>query len=94
MCVCMCIYICVYVYVYVYVCVYVRTCFSIFSILFARSFYTEPILLELLGVESSIAIDIALSLGLTESIVETIYSVMKSQSMPGGQDNGTLALRL
>lgn len=42
---------------------------------------------ELLGVEISIAIDIVLALGSTESIVESLYSVMKSQAMPGGQDN-------
>ena len=46
-----------------------------------------------IGVEMSIAIDIALALGCTESIVESLYSVMKSQSMEGGQDNNTLALR-
>ncbi len=61
--------------------------------IYSRSFYTESSVAELLGVEMSIAIDIALALGATESIVESIYSVMKSQAMPGGQDNTTLALR-
>ena len=43
--------------------------------------------------ESCDLVPIALALGATESIVESIYSVMKSQAMPGGQDNTTLALR-
>ena len=64
-----------------------------YYIVYSRSFYTESLLAELLGIEMSIAIDIALALGATESIVESMYSVMKSQAMPGGQDNSTLALR-
>ena len=47
----------------------------------------------MVGVEMSICIDIALSLGTTEAIVESLYSVMQSQTMEGGQDNDTLALR-
>ena len=43
--------------------------------------------------EMRIAIDISLVLRLTESIVESLYSVMQSQAMPDGQDNSTLALR-
>ena len=38
-------------------------------------------------------IDIALAKGGTEAIVESYYSVMKSQKMCGGQCNATLALR-
>lgn len=39
--------------------------------------------------------DIALALGSTESgtLEQSLYSVMKSQTMEGGQDNDTLALR-
>lgn len=48
---------------------------------------------DMIGVEMSIAIDIGLALGSTESIVESLYSVMKYQTMEGGQDNSTLALR-
>jgi hypothetical protein len=40
-----------------------------------------------------VAIDIALAFGSTEAIVESLYSVMQSQAMPGGQDNSTSALR-
>lgn len=58
-----------------------------------RSFYVDELLSEMIGVEISIAIDIGLALGSSESIVESLYSVMKSQSMEGGQDNKTLALR-
>jgi hypothetical protein len=47
----------------------------------------------MIGVEMSISADIALALGSTESIVESLYSVMKSQSMEGGQSKNTLALR-
>lgn len=45
------------------------------------------------GVEMSIATDIALASGNTGSIVESLYSVLKSQCMEGGQENSTLALR-
>jgi hypothetical protein len=47
----------------------------------------------MIGVEMSIATDTALALGSTESIVKSLYSVMKSQSMEGGQSNSTLASR-
>jgi hypothetical protein len=58
-----------------------------------RSLYVDEFVMKMIGVEMSISIDIALSLGTTESIVESLYSVMKSQSMEGGQNNDTLALR-
>ena len=58
-----------------------------------RSLYVNEFLYEMVGVEMSICIDIALSLGTTEAIVESLYSVMKPQAMEGGQDNDTLALR-
>lgn len=63
------------------------------NFIFNRSLYVNELLFEMVGVEMSISIDIALSLGTTESIVESLYSVMKSQGMEGGQDNDTLALR-
>ena len=53
----------------------------------------DEFVFDQVGVEMSIATDIALALGNTESIVESLYSVMKSQSMEGGQENSTLALR-
>lgn len=64
-----------------------------FIILLFRSFYVDDVISKMIGVEMSIAIDIALALGSTESIVESLYSVMKAQSMDGGQSNSTLALR-
>ena len=54
----------------------------------------DEFLFNEVGIEMSIATDIALSLGNTESIVESLCSVMQSQCMEGSQDNdGTLALR-
>lgn len=53
----------------------------------------DELVSDLLGVEMSIATDIGLALGSTESIVESFYSVMRSQSMEGGQGNSTLTLR-
>jgi hypothetical protein len=38
-------------------------------------------------------LDVALSLGGSEAIVESFYGVMDSQQQCGGQDNDTLALR-
>lgn len=58
-----------------------------------RSLYVDELVSDLLGVEMSIATDIGLALGSTESIVESFYSVMRSQSMEGGQGNSTLTLR-
>lgn len=58
-----------------------------------RSLYVDELVSDLLGVEMSIATDIGLALGSTESIVESLYSVMRSQSMEGGQGNSTLTLR-
>lgn len=62
-------------------------------VFYCRSFYVDEVVSKMIGVEMSIAIDIALALGSTESIIESLYSVMKSQSMEGGQSNSTLALR-
>ena len=67
--------------------------YSFKSFCLYRSLYVDEFLFNEVGIEMSIAIDIALALGNTESIVESLYSVMKSQCMEGGQDNSTLALR-
>lgn len=59
-----------------------------------RSIYTEESLFNPIGPEGCIAIDIALAKGGTEAVVESYYSVMKSQKKFGGQSNTNLALRL
>ncbi len=58
-----------------------------------HSIYTEESLFNEIGPEGCITIDIALAKGGTEAVVESYYSVMKSQKMFGGQGNGNLALR-
>jgi hypothetical protein len=58
-----------------------------------HSIYTDERLFNEIGCEGCITIDIALAKGGTEAIVESYYSVMKSQKMCGGQCNATLALR-
>ena len=73
--------------------IYIYFQYNFTSFCLYRSFYVDEFLFNEVGIEMSIAIDIALALGNTESIVESLYSVMKSQCMEGGQDNSTLALR-
>lgn len=58
-----------------------------------RSIYTDETLFTSIGIEGCIAIDIALAKGGTEAVVESYYSVMKSQKKFGSQSNETLALR-
>ena len=53
----------------------------------------DEFLFNEVGIEMSIATDSALALGNTESIVESLCSVMQSQCMEGSQYNSTLALR-
>ena len=58
-----------------------------------KSIFTDRILYEAIGMEACICVDIALAKGGTEAVVESYYSVMASNKMPGGQNNETLALR-
>ena len=58
-----------------------------------KSIFTDKILYEVIGLEACVCLDIGLAKGGTEAVVESYYSVMNSQKMPGGQNNETLALR-
>ncbi len=53
----------------------------------------DEVLYNTIGVGACVAIDIALAKGGTEAVVESYYSVMKSQQKSGNQLNETLALR-
>ena len=57
------------------------------------SMYTNEEIYCRLGKEMCVVIDIALAMSGSEAVVESYYSVMGSQTMPGGQDNETLELR-
>ena len=59
-----------------------------------KSIFTDRMLYEAIGMEACICVDIALAKGGTEAVVESYYSVMASNKMPGGQNNETLTLRL
>jgi hypothetical protein len=83
---CQCMKLTVYIYVFVLL-------FNDTYVFYCRSFYVDEVVSKMIGVEMSIATDTALALGSTESIVKSLYSVMKSQSMEGGQSNSTLASR-
>ena len=58
-----------------------------------ESIYCDEEIYSAIGIEGSIAIDIALAKRGTEAVVESFYSVMKSQQSIGNQTNDTLALR-
>jgi hypothetical protein len=58
-----------------------------------KSVFTDETLYNAIGLEACACLDIALDKGGTEAIVESYYSVMKSQTMSGGQNNDTLGLR-
>ena len=58
-----------------------------------ESMYTNSEVYNRIGKEICIVIDIALTKGGTEAIVESFYSSMASQAMQGGQSNEALALR-
>ena len=62
---------------------------AIFNSAFA-SLYVNETSFETLGMEMSIVIDVAIAMCGSEAIVESYSSVMKSQSMYGGQSNDTL----
>eukprot|EP00794_Sanderia_malayensis_P006285 gene6284-7008_t len=58
-----------------------------------KNIYTSKEVYDALGLEMCICIDISQAKGGTEAIVESFYSSMKAQSMYGGQDTNTLAMR-
>ena len=58
-----------------------------------KSIYTDKVLYNTIGVKACVAIDIALAKGGTEAVVESYYSIIKSQQKSGNQLNETLALR-
>ena len=61
---------------------------SVFS-----SMYVNEEIYEIIGQEMCIAVDIALGMSGSEAVVESYYSVMGSQTMPGGQLNNTIVQR-
>ena len=58
-----------------------------------RSIYTDEDVFNMLGKELCLIINIALAKGGPEAVVESYYSVVKSQQQPGGQSNQNLSLR-
>ncbi|MCP4801188.1 MAG: hypothetical protein GY893_14695 [bacterium] len=58
-----------------------------------KNMYTNQEIYKALGLEMCICIDISQAKGGTEAVVESFYSSMKAQSMHGGQDTTTLAMR-
>ena len=58
-----------------------------------HSIYCDERLFHAIGIEGCVTINIALAKGGTEAVVESFYSVMKSQQCTGGQSNEVLALR-
>ncbi|CAB4015439.1 Hypothetical predicted protein [Paramuricea clavata] len=57
------------------------------------SIYCDEEIYSAIGIEGCVTIDIALAKGGTEAVVESFYSIMKSQQSTRGQSNETLALR-
>ena len=57
------------------------------------SMYTNEDIFQRLGREMCIVIDIAIAMSGSEAVVESLYSVMGTQTKPGGQDNDTLVAR-
>ena len=55
--------------------------------------YTDPVVYGCLGRELCVVLDFAMSLGGSEAIVESYYSVMETQRKDGGQSNDVLDLR-
>lgn len=58
-----------------------------------KEVYVNPRLFEALGKEACLVLDVALSMGGSEAIAETYYSVMNTQRFDGGQSNETLEMR-
>ena len=52
--------------------------------------YTNEEICSRLGREMCVVLDIALAMSGSEAVVESYYSVMGTQTMPGGQNNETL----
>ena len=52
-----------------------------------------PKIYDTIGLDMCIMLDVALAKGGTEAVVERVYSTMNGQSMHGGQDTKTLAVR-
>ena len=57
------------------------------------SMYVNEVIYDKLGREMCIVVDVALAMPGSEAVVESYYSVMGSQTMPGGQLNDTLVQR-
>ena len=57
------------------------------------TFYTNESVYNMAGPEFCIALDVALAMSGSEAVVESCYSVMKTQDMVGGQVNDTLVQR-
>lgn len=60
---------------------------------FIRILYVDEALYSRFGPQFCLMFDVGLNKGGSEAIVESLYSVMKSQAMPGGQSNRTLVSR-
>ena len=58
-----------------------------------QSIYYDERLFRAIGIEGCVSIDIALAKGGIEAVVESIYSVKKSQQFTGGQSYEVLAVR-
>ena len=59
----------------------------------SRSIHTDEDVFNMLGKELCLIIDIAHAKGGPEAVVESHYSVVKSQQQPGGQSNQNLSPR-
>ena len=57
------------------------------------SVYVNEVIYDKLGREMRIVVDVVLAMSGSEAVVESYYSVMGSQTMPGGQLNDTLVQR-
>ena len=58
-----------------------------------KSIYEDEDVFNLLGKELCVVIDIAFAKGGPEAVVESYYSLVKSQQQAGGQTNENLSLR-
>lgn len=58
-----------------------------------ESMYKDPSIYTKAGKEICVLLDLALSKGGPEAVVESFYSVMKNHKMNGGQHNDNLAMR-
>lgn len=58
-----------------------------------KSFYSDQIVYSKAGRAACLLLDFALSRSGSEGIVETFYSIVRSQQLDGGQNNDTLQRR-